>query len=321
MSEPMPSVASLQLEPGTLWEQVKQRTIAALAGGALQPIATDYVVIEEHGIAFIVRIMANLVRKEIAQQQQRQATAKTGKPINPFLPYDPNLFVTDLTATHLCLLNKFNVVDHHILIITRAFEAQTCWLNWQDFLALWLCLREMAGLGFYNAGAVAGASQPHKHLQLIPLTNDEIPMMPAITTAQFQDGIGRVPTFPFVHGLARLDLDPAIAPEQAATSLLAAYETLLKSVGLHPGKLEPGAQQTGAYNLLVTREWMLLVPRSQESYETIAINALGFAGALLVKTKEQLERLKQLGIFPVLQQVGIPCSIDRETLLQSLPQS
>ncbi len=307
MSEAMPSVASLRLEPGTLWEHVKQRTIAALTGGVLQPIATDYAVIEERGIAFIVRILANLARKEIAQQQQRQAEAKTGKPINPFLPYDPNLFVTDLTASHLCLLNKFNVVDHHILIITRAFEEQTCWLNFQDFLALWLCLREMAGLGFYNGGTVAGASQPHKHLQLIPLANDEIPITPAIATAQLHDGIGRVPGFPFVHGLVRLDLDPAIAPDQAAKILLGAYETLLKDVGLHPGKLEPGAQQTGAYNLLITQDWMLLIPRSQESYETIAVNALGFAGALLVKNEGQLEHLKELGVFTVLQQVAIPC--------------
>lgn len=306
MPDPVIAANACLLEPGTLWEKVRQRTIAALDCGALQPIVTDSEVIEAGGIAFVVRILANLARKALAQQQQRQMQAETGKPINPFLPYDPDLFVADLTPSHLCLLNKFNVVDHHILIITREFETQTSWLNADDFLALWLCLREMSGLAFYNGGATAGASQPHKHLQLIPLTEADIPMTPAIATAQFQDAIGLIPTFPFVHGLVRLELDPTIAPEQAVSRLLAAYETLLKAVGLHPGELQRGAEQTGAYNLLLTQKWMLLVPRSQESYATIAVNALGFAGALLVKDKAQLEHLKQVEIFTVLQQVGFP---------------
>jgi len=305
MTEPIPSVDNLQLEPGTLWQQVKQRTIAALACGALQPIATEYAVIEVGGMACIVRILANLAQKEAARYQSDQALAETRKSVNPFLPYDPDLFVTDLTPSHLCLLNKFKVVDHHILIVTRAFEEQTQWLNEADFLALWLCLREIPGLGFYNGGAAAGASQRHKHLQLIPLDRAAIPITPAIATAQFEDSIGIVPNFPFVHGLVRLDLEPGIALEQAVQRLLAAYEILLTVVGLHPGKLLPGAEQTGAYNLLVTREWMLLVPRSRDSYEAISVNALGFAGMLLVKNQAQLERLKQLGILTVLQRVGI----------------
>ncbi len=305
MPDPVIAANACLLEPGTLWEKVRQCTIAALDCGALQPIATDSEVIEAGGIAFVVRILANLARKELAQQQ-RQIQPETGKPVNPFLPYDPHLFVADLTPSHLCLLNKFNVVDHHILIITRVFETQTSWLNANDFFALWLCLREMSGLAFYNGGAAAGASQPHKHLQLIPLTEAEIPITPVLATAQYQEAIGLIPNFPFVHGLVRLGLAPTIAPEQAVQRLLVAYETLLKAVGLHPGELQLGAEQTGAYNLLLTREWMLLVPRSQESYATIAVNALGFAGALLVKDKAQLEHLKQVQIFTVLQQVGLP---------------
>jgi len=36
------------------------------------------------------------------------------------------------------------------------------------------------------------------------------------------------------------------------------------------------------YNLLATRRWMLVVPRRQERYEKISVNALGFAGSLFV---------------------------------------
>ena len=41
---------------------------------------------------------------------------------NPFLPYDPALLVAPISPTHVALLNRFNVVDDHFLIVTRSFE-------------------------------------------------------------------------------------------------------------------------------------------------------------------------------------------------------
>jgi ATP adenylyltransferase len=64
-------------------------------------------------------------------------------------------------------------------------------------------------------------------------------------------------------------------------------------------------QQTQAYNLLMTREWMLIIPRSQEGYENILVNSLGLAGAMLVRNREQLEHLKRLSPLKVLTAVAI----------------
>jgi sulfate adenylyltransferase (ADP) / ATP adenylyltransferase len=41
--------------------------------------------------------------------------------------------VAHLSPTHVCLLNKFNVVAHHVLVVTREFEQQTSPLNAADF--------------------------------------------------------------------------------------------------------------------------------------------------------------------------------------------
>lgn len=60
------------------------------------------------------------------------------------------------------------------------------------------------------------------------------------------------------------------------------------------------------YNLLVTRQWLLLVPRSQEFFEGISINALGFVGALLVKEVAQLAMLRKQGPMSALQHVAVP---------------
>ncbi len=64
--------------------------------------------------------------------------------------------------------------------------------------------------------------------------------------------------------------------------------------------------EPGPYNLLVTRDWMLLVPRSAEAYESISVNALGFAGSLLVRDERELELVCERGPMAVLREVGVP---------------
>jgi ATP adenylyltransferase len=54
----------------------------------------------------------------------------------------------------------------------------------------------------------------------------------------------------------------------------------------------------------MTRNWLLIVPRSAEKYQTMSINSLGFAGALLVKNEEQLEIIKKEKPLTILEQVS-----------------
>src|SRR5918996_906976 len=142
----------LILLPGTLWPRLLERTTHAIQCGALQSIATESEIIERDGIGFLVRIVSNLARKEQAKRDQDRQTTVSGGEFNPFLPYDEDLFVADISDTHLALLNKFNVVDYHLLIVTRAFEDQDSLLTLDDFEALGICLAEFEGLVFYNAG-------------------------------------------------------------------------------------------------------------------------------------------------------------------------
>ncbi len=61
-------------------------------------------------------------------------------PPNPFLPFDEDFFVTDISDTHVCLLNKFNVVDYHILIVARSFEGQESLLTLKTWGQIFSCL-------------------------------------------------------------------------------------------------------------------------------------------------------------------------------------
>ena len=294
----------LTLKPGTLWTRVTEQTEHAIQCGALHSIPTEYEFVEQNGITFLVRILSNLVRKDEAKKKQEKKTDPFGKEFNPFLPYEEDLFVADISKTHLCLLNKFNVVDHHLLIVTREFEEQETCLTLQDFEAMWVCLAEIDGLVFYNGGKIAGASQRHKHLQLVPFplipNGLKIPIQPAIVSANFENSMGTTPSFPFHHAIAKLNPDWIQSPLNAAQTTLEYYQTLLRAVGLTCN----GNKQSGAYNLLATREWMLIVPRSQEDFESIGVNSLGFAGALLVRNEQQMKMLKEYGPMTILKNVA-----------------
>ncbi|XOZ35161.1 hypothetical protein ACMDCT_04200 [Halomonadaceae bacterium KBTZ08] len=63
------------------------------------------------------------------------------------------------------------------------------------------------------------------------------------------------------------------------------------------------SEQPIPYNLLATQNWLWLVPRSREQYEGIAVNALGFAGALLVRDAEMFRQLEATGPLHLLAEV------------------
>jgi len=228
---------------------------------------------------------------------------------NPFLPYDPDLFVTKISPTHVALLNTFNVVDHHLVIVTRSFESQEALLTREDCTALLICLAEIDGLAFYNAGPAAGASQRHKHLQLIPLSafpNHQLPIEPLLRSVSMAGATGTVRGLPFLHAYAPMNpawLDPQ---KDGASALLRCYHSLLSAVNLSVEATAGSPVPAAPYNLLVTRQSVLLVPRSQEFFERISINALGFAGALLVTDAAQLAMLRKQGPMSALQRVAWP---------------
>jgi ATP adenylyltransferase len=288
----------LHLPPGTLQASLLERTAHAARCGALQRLPTSIEVIEQDGVRFQVRILEALGRKEVAETSRSK--------VNPFLPYDPDLFVAPISPTHIALLNKFNVVEHHLLIVTRQFEDQRCQLSQKDCEALLIGLTEINGLGIYNAGPEAGASQSHKHFQLVPLDGTTIaplPIEPLLRFAQTDRISGAVPRLPFRHAFAPMDHDWTNPEKDSGASLHACYRKLLHAVGLSVDATSGSHELTAPYNLLVTRRWMLVIPRSQECFEGISVNALGFAGAFLVKDRQQLAALRRVGPMTVWRQV------------------
>jgi len=298
-TEPTPPPA---LEPGTLWSRVRERSIHALGTGALAPIETRAETIRQAGIPFSIRVVSSLRRKDEAREGDGR-----GRP-EPFFPPDPDLLVGELTPTHRAVLNRFPVLAHHLLIVTRAPEPQGRPLDRADFDATARCLAEVDGLVFYNSGPEAGASQPHRHLQLLPFPvgngPEPTPIERALAPVLQDPGRATLPAYDFIHAAAPLPATAWQADEpvrRAAEAMALGYRALAGRTGL---RLRPD-DASSPYNLLVTRRWMLLVLRSRERFDGVSVNALGFAGSLLVKDEAGLETVRRHGPLAVLRAVGV----------------
>lgn len=294
MHEQLPLV-----EPGTLGERLELTRARALELGALQPIATREMQIADGGVTFLIRQVDSLARKA-AERAHPLRPPKDAKPqASPFLPPEPELALGALSVTHFAVLNKYNVLDSHLLMVTRKLEHQETLLTLADMEALALCLGELDGLGFYNAGAFAGASQSHKHLQLVPLPlgagGPAVPMEPLIEAGADPDVTG----LPFPHAFARLP-SPGDAHGPDAPELHRVYLDLLQRIGIRPVPGDGGPWQSGPYNLLVTQRWMLAIPRRAEVVDGISVNALGFAGSLFVKDAAGLATIRRRGPMALL---------------------
>lgn len=294
---------------------IAARARDARASGALEPIETDETTLDDGDVRFVVRSVTSLARKRAAG-----AIPKDGARPNPFAPPDAELVVGDLTPTHFGVLNKYPVVAHHLLIVTREFVDQETLLDATDFAALAACLRQVDGLGFYNGGREAGASQPHRHLQLVPLPLStqrgsdawSVPMEAVFDQWSSGGGTARLLRLPFRNAFAVLE--PSLFDEvDAATRLLERYTVMLAACGLREESANDSGRaandperQRGPYNLLVTRRWMLLVPRTQEHFGTISVNALGFAGSLFVRDEVEMDALRAAGPMSALRAVAVP---------------
>ena len=297
------------MESETIWSMIKETYKQAQVKEAVRFTETRSELLEEEGFEYILKISSNLRSKPKPKKEKK--FDENWK--NPFLPPEPDLFVGELSDTHSLVLNKFNIVPYHTIVITKEFEKQESPLNCRDFEACWRVLQALpnGGLVYFNCGEHSGASQPHKHLQCIPLPlatvikdfGDETwvpePYREAVLqTTTLGDAI-TVPSLPFFHVAAHIDITSI---HDSGKYLESIYWKLMEYVSEHlAGRW---SNQGGSYNLLLTCEYMMVVPRSQESIGNVSCNAMGYAGSFFVAGQYELDEVKQLGPGAVLCALG-----------------
>lgn len=320
-------------------EAIDARSAAALASGALVPVQAEQVEMEDAGMRFIVRWVSSLAAKDASRSAALAAEAaeKAGKGegvqgaaaraegageeaardakmvaipggprdpnFNPFLNPDPELTVGPVGDAHVAILNKFPLCARHLVLARRAFEEQLLPLARSDFAALAELMGEAGGIGLYNGGTAAGASQRHKHVQWMPddAGNASLSLFASgLPTGLAEQGVATHAALPMRHCFVRVRCGRGEAVEAAADSLHAGFERARAELGLEAG--EDGLLPP--FNLLAGEGWLLAIPRSREHFEGISMSAVCFGGTLYTRHREQIEAIRAVGPLRALAAVG-----------------
>ncbi|KAJ3514124.1 hypothetical protein NLJ89_g2560 [Agrocybe chaxingu] len=246
------------------------------------------------------------------------------KAFDPFAPpYNPSLYVADLKdqeteENFVVLLNKFSIVPQHFLL--EDFKSQASPLMPSELVQTYLFLLAARKLGkkffaFYNCGDNSGASQPHKHIQFLPLDDASGPPIEKLARdaqLEFADRPFSLNKLSYANHCYRFPYRMDTYPPERLEHILAdAFLRLLDlsiSTIRHDPDYPPGSP---SYNVIITLEHIHVIPRRQENHtlqdtgDKMSINALGFAGMLLVKSEEELEAVKKESISQILRGVGL----------------
>jgi len=174
----------------------------------------------------------------------------------------------------------------------------------------------------YAGGNLSGASQPHKHIQLIPLDlEDDGPPVERLArkaSVEVSEKPFALDALPYAHHIRRLptNLSSSTSDDELSQVLSRSFMSLLDlviSTIRHDPTYPIGPP---SYNFILTLEHMHLIPRKleihilEETKEEISVNALGFAGMLLVKCDTELEAVKKEGVGKILKGVGVESAHD-----------
>jgi len=168
---------------------------------------------------------------------------------------------------------------------------------------------------FYNCGDYSGASQPHKHIQFIPLESQDGPPIDRLARQAHIE----IPEKPFsLHKLTYVshsfrfpsyfDTFPSDRLEMVISdAFLQLLDATISTIRHYPDYPVGSI----SYNVIVTLEYMHIIPRRKDGHvlegtgEKLCVNALGFAGMLMSKSEQEIEAVKRESIGKILRSVGL----------------
>tara|TARA_B100000579_G_scaffold370166_1_gene332046 strand:+ start:68 stop:904 length:837 start_codon:yes stop_codon:yes gene_type:complete len=273
----------------SIWSNALEISRQAVKCGAVIPLNTVKYKSSEEYSDFELRFLKSPIPNYLIEYGPKR---------NPFIPWDSRLEIQPVNAKHTLILNKYPVQLGHMLLITNIWKPQNGWLNEDDFEAIIDVDNDTTGLWFFNSSKEAGASQPHRHFQLLPRHYDD-----------------RVcPRYEWFCSLlnnknnlnSEISHCVSIRPRNkknysSSNDLFKSYKSMTNEMNI--GEIDIINQPLKPYNLIITTEWIALIIRKTDRSNGFNINALGFAGYFLGTKRSDVDTLIKFGPEKILKDV------------------
>ncbi|CCE63479.1 hypothetical protein TPHA_0E03900 [Tetrapisispora phaffii CBS 4417] len=229
------------------------------------------------------------------------------------------------------LLNKYPIVENHTILATKTFQKQNLALSPKELFTSYKYLSklddstndEVKYMMFYNCGDLSGSSVDHKHLQFIPLPKNFNTIQDNLVSGKthFLPTVREEPLQHEKTSFAHFAIPLPDNSDDVDEDLLAmAYFSLLqRALTFFQDWLNERPEFTGktSYNVMMTKKWLSVVPRSSPVSKTLGLNlnATAYVGLLLIKDEETLNKVKENAslIDEALLECGFPNTAGEKT--------
>ncbi|ESZ90602.1 hypothetical protein SBOR_9010 [Sclerotinia borealis F-4128] len=299
---------------------VREKFQAAQTAGDITYFPTQLVILNCNSLPFQLRYSPALAHKPKSDKPKDTSQ----KSFDPFLKPPKSLLVAEI-GSHNIVLNKYPVIPDHFILATKEFKKQTYLLEEADLVAAYDCLKSYhAGgeelFGFFNSGDHSGASQPHRHIQFLPVESMRTGLGQELEWSPLADHLAEIPApeLPFTYFAATLPIN--IRPSDLHAIYIDLHQKAcqlmkVKSPANHK------SESTISYNLGLTDRSIVLCPRTSEGLSIkdsegntigyIALNGTLLAGTLLVKSETEWDAVRKNAelLVDVLKTIGVPRNI------------
>jgi ATP adenylyltransferase len=273
---------------------------------------------------FQLRFCPTLAKKPVPKTD---TTPK--KKIDPFQNPTGNLFISNIpkeNSSHVLVLNKFPIIPNHFILATKEYKEQTDPLEASDLEATLACLKawqegapQKQLYAFFNSGTHSGASQPHRHIQFLPvedMARDDI-------TGEWQllmSSIVNLKSVPMMF--FQENISDKASPQELHTIYLRLLASCRGAWDKHASKAKLPAEEF-SYNIGMTTSTIVMCPRTQEGVTLrkddgteigyVALNGTLTGATLMVKQPEEWEYLRNTPsvIDRILEGIGVPARIEK----------
>lgn len=199
------------------------------------------------------------------------------------------------------MLNKFPIIKNHFILATKEWKSQTDLLERGDLEACYACIRSWKNNGdngqedggrlfaFFNSGPESGASQPHRHIQFLPVEDMKRtyegagiegwrPLIDIVVERDQNKGQGQSQSqgegfltddrLPFAHFVLPIPTDPSA--ETLHSIYISLYRAAVSAAiegSENPAELSIQDHGPAAisHNLAMTETAMMICPRRSEN--------------------------------------------------------
>ncbi len=273
----------------SIWSKALEISKEAVSSGAVIPLNTIKYKSSEKFCDYELRFLKSPIPKYLIEY---------GPKNNPFIPWDSRLQIQDINNRHTLILNKYPVQLGHMLLITNSWKPQNGWLDEYDFEAIQKVDNDTTGLWFFNSSNEAGASQPHRHFQLLPRHSNESVCPRYKWFCSLLNNNNEMKSL-ISHCIS---IRPRNKNKESNTNdLFNSYKSMINEMNL--GEIDLINKPLKPYNLLITSEWIALITRKKDRSNGFSLNALGFAGYFLATKKSYVDTLIKYGPDKILMDV------------------